>query len=497
MQNNSFQQRSKAFQITRNLSSLTVGKTAGDLFTFLFFVVLSRVFGQEGVGHYSFAIALTGFLVVFADFGLYDYSVKEMSRRDRSATEYYGGVFLLRLILSLIVLTTLAILFPFLPFSTEAKLVIVLIGAYQIVYTLVDILAAVFVAHEDMHLAGVLEFTLRMFIALTGIGIAVMGGSLVTTMAAFPIVTSLYVIVTFTVVSKKYGSPQLKITWPFFSQTLQKAMPYAIFIGLHQLSTRIDIVFLGFLLGTVASGIFNAAYRIIFFFLIVSYFTGLALLPMAARLYLVSRSELEKLYNQSLNWVILAVVPLTGGIWLIAPKLVNLIYGENFAESALILRYLTLLVFIAFIKNVMGVFLTACDRQVDRTKGQGIAACTNVLGNALLIPIIGIKGAAITSVISESFILIVYTIRLRSLFGWPRIGLRLGISCLATTTFLLTMTLLGTIPLIVEIVLSVCLYFGILLLFKDIRQNELQYLIKALKSIDKKAREGLKRENTQ
>jgi O-antigen/teichoic acid export membrane protein len=68
--------RSMAPQIFRNFSFLAIGKTLGDAFTFLLFVVLSQTFGQEGIGQYSFAMALTGFFVVFADFGLYNLSIK-------------------------------------------------------------------------------------------------------------------------------------------------------------------------------------------------------------------------------------------------------------------------------------------------------------------------------------------------------------------------------------------------------------------------------------
>ena len=43
------------------------------------FITISRSFGQEGVGLYTFAMALTGFFAVFADFGLYHLSVRQIS----------------------------------------------------------------------------------------------------------------------------------------------------------------------------------------------------------------------------------------------------------------------------------------------------------------------------------------------------------------------------------------------------------------------------------
>jgi len=54
----------RAHKIAKNFGFLTMGKLLGDLSTFLFFVVLSRAYGQEGIGQYSLAMALTGFFVL-------------------------------------------------------------------------------------------------------------------------------------------------------------------------------------------------------------------------------------------------------------------------------------------------------------------------------------------------------------------------------------------------------------------------------------------------
>lgn len=457
-----------------------MGKILGDVFTFLLFVVLSRVFGQQGIGQYSFAIALTGFFAVFADFGLYNLSVKEMSRHTGVLGEYYGRIFSLRLILSVAVLLVLLFALPFLPFPRETRLIITLIGAYQVIYTLVDGFATVFVAREDMHLAGLLEFSLRMVIALAGIAVVMAGGSLVMALAMFPAVTCGYVLVAYGVVARKYGSPRLAMSWSYLTRTLREAMPYALYESLRQLSTRVDVVLLGLFLGTAAAGVYNAAYRVVFFLMILAYFTGLTLFPLASRLYVTSRKELETLYHKSLNLIVLVALPAASGIWLVAPDLIDLIYGEAFAESATVLRYLAWLVFLAFLKSVMGILLISCDRQVERTKGQWTAACVNILGNVLLIPTIGVKGAAIAVLISETLLVILFAVRLRTVFGWPRIGSRLAMSCMATMSFFLPLSFFSSLSLGVVIPASVLFYLGVLVLFKDIRENEVRVLVSFL-----------------
>jgi O-antigen/teichoic acid export membrane protein len=54
----------------KNFLNLFSGRFVGDLGTFLLFVILSRHFGEEGIGQYSFATVVGGIAMIMADFGL-------------------------------------------------------------------------------------------------------------------------------------------------------------------------------------------------------------------------------------------------------------------------------------------------------------------------------------------------------------------------------------------------------------------------------------------
>ena len=56
-------------RIFKYFSFLALRKIAGDFFIFILFAILSRKFGEEGIGQYSFAVGLAVFFVVTADFG--------------------------------------------------------------------------------------------------------------------------------------------------------------------------------------------------------------------------------------------------------------------------------------------------------------------------------------------------------------------------------------------------------------------------------------------
>ena len=111
-------------RIFRNFGYLSIGKLLADGSTFLFFIVLARTYAQEGIGQYSFAMALTGVLAVFADFGIHNMSIKNLSRYRDQVTNYYGRLMAVRLLLSASVLSVLLVMTAFLPFSEEMKLLV-------------------------------------------------------------------------------------------------------------------------------------------------------------------------------------------------------------------------------------------------------------------------------------------------------------------------------------------------------------------------------------
>ena len=335
---------SRSSHIFKNFSYLTIGRILGDVFTFSLFVVLTRTYGQEGIGQYSFAMALTGFFSSLTDFGLYHLSIKDISRRRNDFSDYLGTLIFSRILLTLFASIALLLMVYLVNFSDELEKIILIIGTYQIIYSLGSGLLAIFIANEKMHITAIFEFILKTTIAVVGISLALLGYELNLTVLIFPIATLVYVIICMITIIKFYQKPKFTKSAHQSYLLIKEAVPYAFMLFLHQISTRIDVVFLGFMLGVAAAGIYNTAYRIIFMFLIITSFASMALLPAMSKLYVESKNDLIKLYNQSLNTVVLVGVPAAFGLWLIAPHLIVLLYGNEFEESILILKLLSLLI---------------------------------------------------------------------------------------------------------------------------------------------------------
>ncbi|MDT3778216.1 flippase [Nitrospira sp. MA-1] len=467
-------------RIFRNFGYLTIGKLLADGCTFLFFLVLARTYGQEGIGQYSFAMALTGVLSVFADFGIQTLSIKNLSRYRDQVTTYYGRLLAVRLLLSGMVISLLLVMTALFPFPDEMKLLIVVIGAYQIFLTLVEGFGAVFVAWEDMHITSLFEVSLRITTALTGMVIVYLGGSLLLAVSSLPVMTLLHVALGYHLILRRCGALRISVRTAGVRQVLREAFPYALYSLLDLFSSRVALLFVGFMLTVSATGVFNVAYRFIVVLLFMPIFAGLAILPLASRLYVSSLEEFQELYRVTLNVAIVLGLPMAGGIWLIAPRLIELLYGLEFVESIVILRWLAWLVPVVFLRCIMRVFLIASDRQEAVTRSQFLVACVGGILHYWLISRFGLQGAAVATLLAELLLIGLLGFQLKKFFVWQNVGIRIVVSSTAVAVFLMILVFWFSLPLSATILCAVLIYSGVLVLFSDIRQDELRLLLNYL-----------------
>lgn len=469
-------------RVLKNFGALSLGRTLGDVLTFLLFVVLSRIYGEEGTGQYSIAMALTGFFAVGVDFGLYSFAIREMNLPENRSPEgrrrLLGQVFGLRLILGVGAIIVLALLLPHLSVTGSTSTIILWIGIYQVFYLLFDIFMTPFVAEEQMTVASGFELGLRGVIALAAVGLALQGADLETVVAVFPVATLAIGVIGLGVALHRFGRPTPAELFGSIRQTMQSSKDFALYVFLRQLASRADIILLGFFLGAISAGVYNAAYRIVFMFIFLPYFAGISLLPQATRLFESEDPSFGPLLSQSVNAILILAVPLAAGLWTIAPELIALFYGsEQFHDSVWILRWLSGLVFLAFLKLILGTFLTASQRQPERVRGQWIAAIVNVVGNLILIPTIGLIGAAITTLVAEAGAVIYYWYRLRGFV--PTLGFPVFLipTAFGSAVFVVLFGWLWHPPLLVVVLLSAAIYAGLVFLSPAVRRQGIPFLL--------------------
>jgi O-antigen/teichoic acid export membrane protein len=130
-------------KIFLNTSYQIIGKIITSILGVISFGLLAHYLNPLQMGQYNLILSFTGFLVMFADFGLVTLLIRDLS--NKTADEAFTShTFSLRLVLSLISMSAGSILVFFFPYPLIVKVGVILYAFCNIFYLLSSIIGAVF-----------------------------------------------------------------------------------------------------------------------------------------------------------------------------------------------------------------------------------------------------------------------------------------------------------------------------------------------------------------
>ena len=183
---------------------------------------------------------------------------------------------------------------------------------------------------------------------------------------------------------------------------LKSAWPFALLVGFSAIYNRIDVIIITKLLDYTQAGLYTAAYK---FFDILNFFPASVshvLFPVLTALMAKNLiSEVKLTLEKYLKLMIAVALPVAVGGTILSKQLMLLIAGKEFAASSQVLSILIWSIAILFIYiPVNSLIISQLTKKAMVVTGANVLI--NIIGNIILIPIYGIKGAAIMTVVSEA-----------------------------------------------------------------------------------------------
>ncbi len=173
-------------------------------------------------------------------------------------------------------------------------------------------------------------------------------------------------------------------------------------ILLANLYSKVDITMLGVMGDSVSVGLYSNAFKLVHMILAMCCAITAAFLPRLSYYYMHDREKYEELVNRGVQIVLFFTVPAVVGLNLIAPRLIPLLFGEAFSPAVSTLRWLSLLILIKGLGDLLCFqVLISSGQEKKQTPVYAFAAVLNIALNALLIPRMAQDGAAIASVAAE------------------------------------------------------------------------------------------------
>jgi O-antigen/teichoic acid export membrane protein len=399
--------------------------------------LLARTLGDARYGQWSTILVVLGLVSSLMNFGMEGVVVREASREPERELEWLGSMLTLRLIL-LVPVVLIAAGAIVLLHSSQQMLVAGLILLTTMPFSGVSVLGMVFQLRVR-NIVPMLVLTLRSVLWGTAVVIVYFnGGSLVELAIAMALTNAVGSLV------QMYAGRRLVGQWlgptrQHVGTLLRVGVPLGLSGVLVIFYARIDQVIVYVIAGSRSAGLYGAAYGVLdqSHFVPVSVLTTLA--PIIAAAWPADRERLLRTVRLAAEFMAIASLGALAFACVASTQIVRLIFGADFAAAAPALPVLgAAFVFICF-GYLNGNLLVVMGMQQRLLRISLIALVVNLLGNFILVPIMGFMGAAWMTLLTE---VVVFGASLKLING--TLGLRsMGLARIARTV--LAAALLGAV----------------------------------------------------
>jgi O-antigen/teichoic acid export membrane protein len=314
------------------------------------------------------------------------------------------------------------------------------------------------------------ELGLIAFLLLSGFG-------LLGAIFALLIVRCITFAIAFSLVTSQIG---LKL--PNFSELkpyLRYGMPLTPHVMTMWTVHSSDRYIIGYFIGMASVGVYSAAYAmgsLVLFFLTPIQFI---LFPTISKLYEEKRIEEVRNYlKYSLKYFLIFAIPSAFGLSVLAKPLLRILTTSEFVSGSIVVPFVAFGVIIFGIFQIFMNILHLAKKTELNLILSGMAAFSNIILNMILIPYIGILGAAIATLISYAVLaLLTVSISFKYLkfdIDWSFI-VKSTISSTVMALLILKVNSIGVFQVLVSIGIGAVAYFVLIILLKGVTKAELKY----------------------
>lgn len=352
--------------------------------------------GKEDYGKFVFAFALMAMMLPIGTLGLRAVTVRDMAADRENAPILFGKIFTLRIILSFFSFGLVVLIVNLMGKPESTKIIVYIAGLNIIFQNLSTSLFDSFQAYEKMKFIAFANLIAGALLTLFSIIVIYLGYRLVAVTLVY-VSGGLIRAITIAILYKIHLPPfKLKIDLAMWWDSIKKGVPFFLVAVLFVWNIRISVVLLSKLAGEVTVGVYGAALTLIEKLSIFPDSIGTAIFPTIALLFARKQmQDLSELTSNFFRYLLLVGLPIALGLALLSANIIDLIFGDKYQESALVLTLLACGIPFLFMHGLFGFGLGAVHLQNKNLLANSVAIVINIAATLVLVPWLGYLGAAI------------------------------------------------------------------------------------------------------
>ncbi len=396
-----FENQSLRQTVLKNAFWLNFGEITSRLIRAIVIIYAARIIGAAGYGVFSYALNLAGLFTIFSDIGVSSILTREAAKNSETRTQYLSTAFFIKtclIALSIIMVIFLAPFFTKIKESISLLPVIALLLAFD---SLRDFAFSFIRALEKMQVeAAVKIFTNTAIVALGFLALFISATSRSFTIG-YTLGSGLGLVAVIWVLRNEFGKVFSHFQKELIYPILSSAWPFALFGLLGGIMINTDMIMLGWYRSAQDLGFYAAAYKPVQLFWIFPALLASSFFPILSRLAHKNNEKFRFIFEKSMAVVFLVGLPLVAGGLALSRDFIRIIFGNEYLPAIPCFQILLLTVLLVFPGSLIGNAIFCYDKQKSLIGYFLLGALGNVAFNFLLIPIWGINGSAISTIITQ------------------------------------------------------------------------------------------------
>ena len=395
---------SSSGELLRNALALSISGIGTKAVSFFVLLLLARRLGVDDFGKLNFAQTVVSYLVILVGLGIPIYAIRALATQSSNFNELVGIFLSTQLATGIFTLILLVALLALLPKPRDDKLLIALFSLNLIGSAfLID---WAFRAQEQMVFVAVGNF-LQTLLPLVLIAVVVQSA------------TQLFLVPVFLAVGlwvrnvfywhrfvRDHGWPRLEFSREKIGSVLRQSSTLGVSVIMIQIYYSIDTVLLGLMRSDTEVGWYSAAYRMVLVFTTLGGIIGDVIFPRLSRQNAaLSVQQKSRTMLLGAKLLIFASLPIALAGTLYSSQLMTFMFGPSYVNSASALQILIWQVFTVFCNISFAYHLLAAEKNRLYLISVTAGAVINLSLNLVMIPLYGMIGAAVTTIIAETAVL--------------------------------------------------------------------------------------------
>ncbi|MFZ1082826.1 MAG: flippase [Candidatus Kryptoniota bacterium] len=403
-----------AKSIVKNTSIMMSAQMITWVSGFVLLLFLPRHLGSESFGRLYLAMTVQTICQWIIDYGGGNYVPKEVSRDKLSShvSELMTNSIVLRIglwFMSLVLTLALCFVAKY-PFTVT--ILIVVLGISNLWGNMTTLLRECYQGFEAMKYPSIASVVERSFLMLTVVPALLLGAKEMVVVILMAVST----VFSFAI-SWKYSKLMFRLNYSLHLEQLKKllsqGLPYFLWSLFGIIYYRIDAVLLSVMAPDSVVGWYGAAYRFFDILMFLPSIFSQAVFPILSRLSTTEYGSMKKTSQKSLEFLLLAGIPIACGLIFFAREIIQILFGlAQYTPSIVVLQIFSVGMLLVYADFVLGNTVIALDKQKQWAMIAFVSMFVNVGANLFLIKYFqtqfnnGGIGAAISTDITELFIMI-------------------------------------------------------------------------------------------